>query len=139
MSGISSSKIPRTTTLRRTADGALAKKKLFCEMGSDGLTIDDEGKLRVKVGDDVEATVVKTGDEIRLSYKLQRGGVGSPDDFASMYEVLSRRVRRARLPGEARLTAAGSRDCQVWPSPGSATSPTATTTDTAMHRSPAEP
>ncbi len=30
------------------------------------------------------------------TYKLQRGGVGSPDDFASMYEVLSRRFRRAR-------------------------------------------
>jgi excinuclease ABC subunit C len=30
------------------------------------------------------------------TYKLQRGGSGSPDDFASMYEVLSRRLRRAR-------------------------------------------
>jgi excinuclease ABC subunit C len=30
------------------------------------------------------------------TYKLQRGGRGSPDDFASMYEVLSRRFRRAR-------------------------------------------
>src|SRR6185503_18396540 len=34
---------------------------------------DDEGKLRVAIGDEVEATVVKTGDETRLSYKLQRG------------------------------------------------------------------
>src|SRR5687768_9461566 len=34
---------------------------------------DDEGKLRVAVGDEIEATVVKTGDEIRLSYRLQRG------------------------------------------------------------------
>src|ERR687892_1336238 len=34
---------------------------------------DDEGRLRVAVGDEVEATVVKTGDETRLSYKLQRG------------------------------------------------------------------
>jgi small subunit ribosomal protein S1 len=34
---------------------------------------DEHGKLRVKVGDEVEATVVKTGDETRLSYKLQRG------------------------------------------------------------------
>src|SRR6185295_13294583 len=33
----------------------------------------DEGKLRVAIGDEVEATVVKTGDETRLSYKLQRG------------------------------------------------------------------
>src|SRR5437870_6845659 len=34
---------------------------------------DDEGKLKVKVGDEIEATVVRTGDETRLSYKLQRG------------------------------------------------------------------
>src|SRR5215813_14513020 len=34
---------------------------------------DDEGRLRVGVGDEVEATVVSTRDEIRLSYKLQRG------------------------------------------------------------------
>jgi small subunit ribosomal protein S1 len=34
---------------------------------------DDQGKLRVKVGDEIEATVVRTGDETRLSYKLQRG------------------------------------------------------------------
>ncbi len=35
------------------------------------------------------------------TYKLQRGGSGSPDDFASMYEVLSRRFRRARQLAEA--------------------------------------
>ena len=34
---------------------------------------DEEGRLRVAVGDEVEATVVKTGDETRLSYRLQRG------------------------------------------------------------------
>ena len=34
---------------------------------------DEEGRLRVAVGDEVEATVVQTGDETRLSYKLQRG------------------------------------------------------------------
>ena len=33
----------------------------------------EDGRLRVAVGDEVEATVVKTGDETRLSYKLQRG------------------------------------------------------------------
>jgi small subunit ribosomal protein S1 len=32
-----------------------------------------EGQLRVKVGDEVEATVVATGDEIRLSHKLRQG------------------------------------------------------------------
>ena len=34
---------------------------------------DDEGRLRVGVGDEVEATVVATGDEIRLSHKLRQG------------------------------------------------------------------
>src|SRR5438552_17657300 len=34
---------------------------------------DDEGRLRVSVGDEVEATVVATGDEIRLSHKLRQG------------------------------------------------------------------
>src|SRR5213593_1726223 len=34
---------------------------------------DGEGKLRVAVGDEVEATVVATGDEIRLSHKLRQG------------------------------------------------------------------
>jgi excinuclease ABC subunit C len=41
------------------------------------------------------------------TYKLQRGGRGSPDDFASMYEVLSRRFRRAR---EEAAEAAGKGD-----------------------------
>ena len=31
----------------------------------------DDGRLRVAVGDEVEATVVGTGDEIRLSHKLR--------------------------------------------------------------------
>src|SRR3989440_2576653 len=34
---------------------------------------DDEGRLRVAIGDQVEATVVSTGDEIRLSHKLRQG------------------------------------------------------------------
>jgi small subunit ribosomal protein S1 len=34
---------------------------------------DDEGRLRVAVGDEVEATVVQTGDEIRLSHRLRQG------------------------------------------------------------------
>jgi small subunit ribosomal protein S1 len=34
---------------------------------------DAEGQLRVKIGDEVEATVVSTGDEIRLSHKLRQG------------------------------------------------------------------
>jgi small subunit ribosomal protein S1 len=35
--------------------------------------VDDAGRLRVAVGEDVEATVVKTGDEVRLSHKLRQG------------------------------------------------------------------
>src|SRR5712691_3902594 len=34
---------------------------------------DEDGRLRVAVGDEVEATVVSTRDEVRLSYRLQRG------------------------------------------------------------------
>jgi small subunit ribosomal protein S1 len=34
---------------------------------------DDEGRLRVAVGDEVEATVVRTGDEVRLSHRLRQG------------------------------------------------------------------
>src|SRR5437588_106700 len=35
---------------------------------------DDQGRLKIKVGDVVEATVVATGDEIRLSHRLRQGG-----------------------------------------------------------------
>src|SRR5256714_216547 len=34
---------------------------------------DDEGRLKVKVGDEIEATVVATGDEIRLWHRLRQG------------------------------------------------------------------
>jgi small subunit ribosomal protein S1 len=34
---------------------------------------DDEGRLRVGVGDEVEATVVSTRDEVRLSFKVRQG------------------------------------------------------------------
>jgi len=58
----------------------IAAESVFVDVGGKGeawidraeLT-DDEGRLRVGVGDEVEATVVSTRDEIRLSYKLQRG------------------------------------------------------------------
>jgi small subunit ribosomal protein S1 len=33
----------------------------------------DDGQLRVVVGDEIEATVVSTGDEIRLSHRLRQG------------------------------------------------------------------
>jgi small subunit ribosomal protein S1 len=34
---------------------------------------DDEGRLRIVVGDEIEATVISTGDETQLSYRLRRG------------------------------------------------------------------
>lgn len=47
-----------------------AKGEAWIERGE--LT-DGEGRLRVGVGDEVEATVISTGDEVRLSYKLRQG------------------------------------------------------------------
>jgi small subunit ribosomal protein S1 len=38
-----------------------------------GELTDEQGRLNVKVGDEVEATVVATGDEIRLSHRLRQG------------------------------------------------------------------
>jgi small subunit ribosomal protein S1 len=34
---------------------------------------DDDGQLRVGIGDEIESTVVSAGDEVRLSYKLRQG------------------------------------------------------------------
>ncbi|HYE91007.1 MAG TPA: S1 RNA-binding domain-containing protein [Terriglobales bacterium] len=58
----------------------IAAENVFVDVGGKGeawidraeLT-DDEGNLRVAVGDEVEATVVSTREDIRLSTKLQRG------------------------------------------------------------------
>jgi small subunit ribosomal protein S1 len=58
----------------------IAAESIFVDVGGKGeawieraeLT-DDEGKLRVAVGDEVEATVVSAGDEVRLSHKLRQG------------------------------------------------------------------
>jgi gluconolactonase len=35
----------KTYRYRIMANGALTEKKLFCEMGSDGMTIDSEGNI----------------------------------------------------------------------------------------------
>ncbi len=58
----------------------ISAESVFVDVGGKGeawieraeLT-DDEGKLKVAIGDAVEATVVSTGDEIRLSHKLRQG------------------------------------------------------------------
>src|SRR5207248_1394567 len=51
---------------------------------------DDEGRLKVKVGDEIEATVVATGDEIRLSHRLRQG--------AQAREALAVETRKKILP-----------------------------------------
>jgi small subunit ribosomal protein S1 len=58
----------------------IAAEHVFVDVGGKGEAwidraelVDDEGKLRVAIGDEVEATVVSTRDEIKLSYRLQRG------------------------------------------------------------------
>jgi len=58
----------------------IAAENVFVDVGGKGeawieraeLT-DEDGRLRVAVGDEVEATVVSTGDEVRLSHKLRQG------------------------------------------------------------------
>ena len=58
----------------------LTAEHVFVDVGGKGeawidaseLT-DEEGRPRVAVGDEVEATVVSAGDEVRLSHKLRRG------------------------------------------------------------------
>jgi small subunit ribosomal protein S1 len=58
----------------------IAAESVFVDVGGKGEAwidraelVDDEGRLRVAIGDEIEAAVVSTRDEIRLSYKLQRG------------------------------------------------------------------
>jgi len=58
----------------------IAPEHIFVDVGGKGEAwidraelVDEEGKLRVGIGDEIEATVVSTGDEIKLSYRLQRG------------------------------------------------------------------
>jgi small subunit ribosomal protein S1 len=58
----------------------ISAESVFVDVGGKGEAwieraelADDEGRLRVAIGDEVEATVVSTGDEIRLSHKLRQG------------------------------------------------------------------
>jgi small subunit ribosomal protein S1 len=58
----------------------VAAENVFVDVGGKGeawidraeLT-DDDGRLKVGVGDEIEATVVSTRDEVRLSFKLRQG------------------------------------------------------------------
>ncbi len=58
----------------------IAAENVFVDVGGKGEAwidraelIDEDGRLRVAVGDELEAVVVSTRDEVRLSFKLQRG------------------------------------------------------------------
>ncbi len=58
----------------------VAAEHVFVDVGGKGEAwidraelSDETGRLRVAVGDEVEATVVATGDELRLSFKLRQG------------------------------------------------------------------
>src|SRR5262249_48667374 len=58
----------------------ISEEHVFVDVGGKGEAwidraelLDEQGQLKVRVGDDVEATVVATGDEIRLSHRLRQG------------------------------------------------------------------
>jgi small subunit ribosomal protein S1 len=58
----------------------ITAEHVFVDVGSKGEAwidraelVDDEGRLALVVGDEVEATVIATGDEVRLSHKLRQG------------------------------------------------------------------
>ena len=58
----------------------IGDETIFVDVGGKGEALidraelaDEQGHVTVKVGDDLEATVVRTGDEVRLSYRLLRG------------------------------------------------------------------
>ena len=58
----------------------IGEEAVFVDVGGKGEALiaraeltDEEGRLKVAVGDAIEATVVRTGDEVRLSYRLLQG------------------------------------------------------------------
>ncbi len=58
----------------------IGEETVFVDVGGKGEALidraeltDEHGNLTVKVGDAIEATVVRSGDEIRLSYRLLQG------------------------------------------------------------------
>jgi len=58
----------------------IAAEHVFVDVGGKGEAwidraelVDDEHRVKVAVGDEIEATVVATGDEVRLSHKLRQG------------------------------------------------------------------
>src|SRR3989442_3465984 len=58
----------------------IGDETVFVDVGSKGEALidraeltDEHGNVKLAVGDDIEATVVSTGDEIRLSHRLLQG------------------------------------------------------------------
>jgi small subunit ribosomal protein S1 len=58
----------------------IGPESVFVDVGGKGEAwidraelLDEEGRLRIAVGGEIEATVIATGDETRLSYKLRMG------------------------------------------------------------------
>jgi small subunit ribosomal protein S1 len=58
----------------------IGEETIFVDVGGKGEALidraeltDDQGQVKVAVGDEIEATVVATGDEVRLSHRLLQG------------------------------------------------------------------
>ncbi len=58
----------------------IGEETVFVDVGAKGEAVidraeleDENGQVKVAVGDEIEATVVRAGDEIRLSYRLLQG------------------------------------------------------------------
>jgi small subunit ribosomal protein S1 len=58
----------------------IGDETVFVDVGGKGEALidraelaDEQGTIKVAVGDEIEATVVRTGDEVRLSYRLLQG------------------------------------------------------------------
>jgi len=58
----------------------IGDETVFVDVGSKGEALieraellDDQGNMKLGVGDEIEATVVRTGDEVRLSHRLLQG------------------------------------------------------------------
>src|SRR5262245_3683092 len=58
----------------------IGDETVFVDVGAKGEALidraeleDEHGRVKVAVGDEIEATVIRAGDEIRLSYRLLQG------------------------------------------------------------------
>ena len=88
----------KTWSYSINADGTLADKKLFCDMGSDGLTIDSDGNLYL-VGRGV--TVFDTSGKKLGNIPVPEGWTANicfgDKDFKSLYITASKGLYRIRM------------------------------------------